>query len=120
MTIDIDYNKYTLFDIEYYMAKSETAKTEKAWYSELQTCVCVEGLARYLKDNLNKEGFNLDEFIRDSEQIQELRGWLWETHRNYMEDMETCSKRHYHEFKPELDEIIDTYCKKYGFYINVD
>lgn len=29
MTIDIDYGKYTLFDIEYYYAKSETEKTEK-------------------------------------------------------------------------------------------
>ena len=120
MTIDIDYGKYTLFDIEYYYAKSEIEKTENAWYTELDVCVTVEGLSRYLKDNINKEGFNLDEFINDSTVIEELRGWLWETHNNSLVDMKTCSNRHYHKFKPELDKIIDSYCKKYGFSINVD
>lgn len=121
MTIRIEYGKYTLFDIEWYMALDETKKSDKdRWYSEMDVCVCVKGVTKFLMDNFYNSRFNADEFAKDSEQIQELRGWLWETHNNSLCDLHTCENRHYHVFKPELDEIIKTYCDKYGFSINVD
>jgi len=125
MTIRIEYENYTLFDIEWYMALDETKKpNEDRWYSEMDVCVCVRGIAKFLKEKLTScsisGNFNLDEFIKDSEQIQELRGWLWETHNNSLCDVDSCEKRHYHVFKPELDAIIKTYCDKYGFSISVD
>ena len=39
---------------------------------------------------------------------------------NKLCDLDTNSQRHYHVFKPELDEIIKSYCEKYGFSINID
>ena len=120
MTIDINYKEYTLFDIEFYQAKSETEKDKDCWYSEIDCVVCVKGITYFLKDKLNDPTFNVDEFIKDSETIQEIRGWLWETHSNKLCDLETNSQRHYHVFKPELDEIINSYCEKYGFSINED
>ena len=72
------------------------------------------------EQRLEAENFNPDEFIEDSEQIQELRRWLWETHDNSLCDSDTGSNRHYHIFKPELDNIIKTYCERYGFDINID
>ena len=120
MTIDIEYKEYTLFDIEFYQAKSKTEKDKDCWYSEISCVVCVIGITHFLKDKLNDPTFNVDEFIKDSEKIQEIRGWLWETHNNKLCDLDTNSQRHYHVFKPELDEIIKSYCEKYGFSINID
>ena len=97
MTIDIEYKEYTLFDIEYYQAKDKTKKEKDCWYSEISCVVCVKGITHFLKDK-----------------------WLWETHNNKLCDLDTNSQRHYHVFKPELDEIIKSYCEKYGFSINID
>ena len=121
MTIDINYGKYTLFDIEYWQNLDETKKSdEKRWFSEIDVCVCVRGVTKFLMDKFFDENFNPDEFAEDSEQIQELRRWLWETHDNSLCDSDTGSNRHYHIFKPDPDNIIKTYCEKYGFYINID
>lgn len=121
MTIDINYGKYTLFDIEYYITQFENSKDKtNSWHSELSSCTRVKGISKFLQDKLGNTKFDVDEFIRDSEEIQELRGWLWEKHSNNLTDMNSCSDRHYHVFKPELDQIIDNYCKNYGFTINID
>ena len=117
MTILIEHNNVALFDIEYYLVSNEKNDT---WYSELHCLPRCRGISYFLKDNLNKEGFDLGEFIKDSEEIQELRGWLWEKHNNNWADLETCRERHYHKFKPELDEIIRKYCEKYGLFIHID
>ena len=120
MTININYNNYTLFDIEFYCAKNDTKNTDEAWYSELNVCTCVRGISNFLKDNINKEDFNLCTFINDSEVIEELRGWLWEKHSNKLCTIGACEERHYHIFKPELDNIINQYCHKYNLTANVD
>ena len=121
MTIDINYGKYTLFDIDYWMEMSEEKKaSDEKWYTEICCTACVRGIAKFLQDKLKESDFNVDGFIEDSEEIQEIRGWLWERHDNRCCDMETCGHRHYHEFKPEFDKIIKAYCNKYGFSINVD
>lgn len=120
MTIDINYGKDTLFDIEYYQAKDETKTSKDCWYSEISCVVCVRGITHFLMNKLNDPSFNTEEFIKDSVNIQEIRGWLWETHNNKLCDLDTCSQRHYHEFKPELDKIVESFCDKYGFSINID
>jgi hypothetical protein len=120
MIIDINYREYTLFDIEYYQAMSEKKNDKDCWYSEIHCLTCVKGITHFLKDKLNDPTFNVEEFINDSEIIEEIRGWLWETHDNKLCDLDTNTQRHYHVFKPELDKIIKSYCKKYGFSINID
>ena len=70
MTIDINYKEYTLFDIEYYQAKSKTEKDKDCWYSEIDCVVCVKGITHFLKDKLNDPTFNVDEFIKDSEKYK--------------------------------------------------
>jgi hypothetical protein len=120
MIIDINYREYTLFDIEYYQAMSEKKNDKDCWYSEIHCLTCVKGITHFLKDKLNDPTFNVEEFINDSEIIEEIRGWLWETHDNKLCDLHTNTQRHYHVFKPELDKIIKSYCEKYGFSINID
>ena len=118
MVIKIYYKEYKMFDIDFYQTKDETKAD--SWCSDICCCECVSGISYFLKDKLNDKNFNLDEFINDSEVIEEIRGWLWERHSNNMCSLDLSQKRHYHEFKPELDNIVKTYCDKYGFSINVD
>ena len=116
----IRYRKETLFDIEFYLQKDETIKDENNWNSELHCQPLVRGISRFLQEKLKDESFNIDEFIKDSEEIQEIRGWLWEKHDNNLLDGKSAKKRHDVEFDPELKEIINTYSKKYGFSITTD
>lgn len=120
MTIDINYGKHTVFEIEFWEEKYEQAKDENAWYSELDCLLCVEGISYFLRDSIGKNGFNFDEFIEDSKDIQELRGFLWEVNDNKLMPLKYSSERHYHFFYPKLKETIYAYCEKYGFSINID
>jgi hypothetical protein len=74
----------------------------------------------FLKDHMNLDGFNLDEFISDTEVIEEIRGWLWEQHSNKMLNYDECHARHYLVFLPELKNILGDYVNKYDLYIVTD
>ena len=47
-----------MFDIEYYLSKSEV-KIDY-WFSELSCLPCVKGIVSFLKDKRNEEDFNYD------------------------------------------------------------
>lgn len=117
MTIDIIWNNHTLFDIEWWLKLDENSQL---WYSELSCLPCVKGLIKFTKNKLGSDGFNIEEFINDTEFISELRGWLWEQHNNKQTDRDTASKRHYKIFAPTLMDLINVYCNKYGLEIKVD
>lgn len=131
MTIQIywgeDFTKhrgYTMFDIEYYQVKVENKNVSDGaipstryhlWQSELHVLPCVEGLVRYTVAQKDNPNFNIEDFIRDSEEIQELRGWLWE-HNQPSED----SKLHYGGRYEYIRNKVDDYAKKYDVYVNID
>lgn len=122
MTICIEYNDKPLFDIEWYLTFNKSSKDIcDYWYSEISPNTCINGVSEYLKDNINNEDFNLDEFVKDSEVIEDLRAWLHEQHNNrHIEKYNLASERHYKEFMPELKTIIENYSNKYGFIIHTD
>ena len=65
---------YTLFDIEYYQEQSNNSKD---WYSEIDCLPVGEGIAYFLKDALNNKDFIFEDFVKESDEIQEIRGfWL--------------------------------------------
>ena len=106
---------YTMFDIEYYQTRVDKNK----WQSEIHVLPCVEGLVRYTFAQKDNPDFYIEDFIRDSEEIQELRGWLWErdgTHNQPSED----SSLHYGERYKYIENLLDEYAKKYGVYVNRD
>ena len=104
---------YTMFDIEYYMRRNN----DNLWQSELHVLPRVEGLVRYTLSQKDNPDFNVEEFIADSEVIQELRGWLWEVNGNKPDEQ---SKLHYGERYQYISTLLDEYAKKYGCYISVD
>lgn len=109
---------YTVFDIEYYIKFSQVSRK---YYSEIRCLPCVEGLARYLKDNLTNKEFDLEQFIKDAEVIQEIRGFLYDWNDNSPKDKKEAQEFHHHVFRPKLEEIFDTFTGKYGdLYLDVD
>ena len=104
---------YTMFDIEYYMCRNN----DNLWQSELHVLPCVEGLVRYTLSQKDNSNFNVEQFIADSEVIQELRGWLWEVDGNKPDDK---GKLHYGERYQYIETLLNDYTKKYGCYISID
>ena len=120
MTIQVywgdDFTKnrgYTMFDIEYYMCRNK----DNLWQSELHVLPCVEGLVRYTLSQKDNPDFNVEQFITDSEAIQELRGWLWEVEGNIPDAK---GQLHYGERYKTIVNIIEKYAEQYGCYISLD
>ena len=108
---------YTLFDIEYYQKQSEILKD---WYSEIHCLPIVEGIAHFLKDNINNKDFPFEEFVKDADEIQDIRGLLYERYDNKPKSHTDANHFHYHVFGKTLKEKIDKFANKYGLSINID
>ncbi len=108
---------YTLFDIEYYQEQSDITKD---WYSEIDCLPVVEGIARFLKDELNNKDFMFEEFVKESDEIQEIRGLLYERYDNKPKPSIDAQHFHYHTFGKVLKEKIYEFSNKYGLYVNID
>ena len=70
---------YILFDIDYYQKQSNNSKD---WFSEIDCLPVVEGIAYFLKDALNNKDFIFEDFVKESDEIQEIRGLLFERYDN--------------------------------------
>lgn len=110
---------FVMFDIEYYQ---EQYKEE--WYSEIRCLPCVDGLTRFLKDKFNEPGFDYEQFIKDANEIQEVRGLLyehkWEGQDNRPKSSEDADNFHYHIFGKVIEKLFDDFTKKYGLWIGKD
>ena len=106
-----------MFDIEYYMEKSK--KTDQ-WFSELSCLPCVKGIVSFLKDKRNDEDFNYDEFVELAEEIQEIRGLLYERYNNRPKPYDEANEFHYMVFGKILEEKLETFVNKYNLFINRD
>lgn len=102
---------YTMFDIEYYKTKSELTNE---WYSEIKVLPCVEGITKYVYSKKDDNTFNVEEFIKDAEEIQELRRWLWEIEGNRDET------KHYKSRYEYIKIMLNNFSEKYNLYINTD
>lgn len=108
---------YTMFDMEYYMTPSEK---DEEWFSDLHNLPVAEGIAYFLRDNLNDKDFNFEEFVKDAEDISWLRGLLYECYDNKPKTFTEAQHFHYHVFRPVLEEKINAFAKKYGVFVDVD
>lgn len=68
-----------MFDIEYYQKQSDRSKD---WYSEIDCLPLVEGIAYFLKDSFKNKDFIFEDFVKDADEIQEIRGLLYERYNN--------------------------------------
>lgn len=108
---------YILFDIEYYQNQSDRSKD---WYSEIHCLPVVEGIAYFLKDAFNNKDFIFEDFVKESGEIQEIRGLLHERYDNKPKSLMGAQHFHYHVFGKILKEKIDKFTDKYGLLVNID
>ena len=108
---------YTLFDIEYYQEQSDSSKD---WYSEIDCLPVVEGIAYSLKDSFKNKDFIFEDFVKDADEIQEIRGLLYERYNNKPKSSIDAHNFHYHIFGKVLKEKVDTFANKYGLFVNID
>jgi len=72
MTLFLRNNKNeSIVDIECYVKTEEEQK-----FVEISSGVIIETYSKFLLDNLDKK----DQIISDFSEIDELRGWLWESY----------------------------------------
>lgn len=109
---------FVMFDIEYYQKQSERNREE--WYSEISCFPCVNGITHFLKDNFVKKDFDYEEFIRDAEEIEEVRGLLNERCDNRPKPSREADNFHYHVFGKRIEELFNRFAEKYGLWINRD
>lgn len=107
-----------MFDIEYYLSKSEVKNNY--WFSELSCLPCVKGIVSFLEDKRNEEDFNYDEFAELAEEIQEIRGLLYERYNNKPKPYDEARDFYYKVFGKILKEKLETFANKYNLYINID
>ena len=117
MTYKICYGDYPLFDIEYYMKSVDKGD---GWYSEIRCLPIVEGITRFLRYKFMSNDFDYEQFIRDAEGVQEIRGILYETYDNRPKDSGDAHQFHYHVFYEALVKVIHEFADKYGLFIDID
>lgn len=110
--------EHTMFDIEYYEAQDDERK--KYWYSELHTLPIVTGIAQFIKDRLADKDFDFDGFVKDAEEIANLRGFLFEHYDNKPRELSGSYIFHYGVFGPVLLEKINAFAEKYKLLVNSD
>ena len=108
----------TLFDIEIYLMYEEYMKDqEDKWMVELHCTPVVSSSVNFVRNVLRPE--LVDDFIRDCEEIENLRGWIWERHSNKPRTVVEATKDEIN-WKKYIEGRIKYFCEKYGLYLNVD
>lgn len=102
-----------LFDIEFYLCQSR----DSLWYVELHSNAFISGALDFILDNLDKT--KREDFKKDCDELEELRGWVWETHRNWPRRLEDTQndKKDWGEY---IEAKLSGFCDKYGLYLNID
>lgn len=108
----------TLFDIEYFLTLDESKKdTDEKWYVELHSSSFISGAVHFICDVLKPE--LREEFIKDCDELEELRGWIWERHNNHLRSIDD-AKKDYREWMVYIETKISSFCDKYGLNLNTD
>ena len=115
--------RQVLFDIEYYLALVEDdLPTKGLWYVELHSNSFISGSIDFLWDTFANKGgvfFSLVEFKKDCHELEELRGWLWESHSNRPRPKDDAIKDEY-EWGEYVREKIYSFANKYELNVNKD
>lgn len=112
--------KYTMFDIEYYLKEFNSEKKE--WVSEIYVSITPNGYTHFVADKLREAVFDslkLKEFIQDVNKIDNLRGFLYERHNN-IPRLYSEGKKFHNEFGDKLKKIFTKFVEKYNLSLEVD
>lgn len=114
---EIDNRCYNVFDIEYYM-KDWYDK----WHSDLHSNICADGFAYFLRDRFADKTFNIEEFVNNASEIENVRELLYNGFGidNSPKKLEDAEEFHYHTFRMILEEKLNTFAKKYDLVVVKD
>lgn len=90
------------------------------WISEIRCLTCIKGVTKFLKDKLNDKDFNCDEFVTLGEEIEKIRGLLYERYNNKPKKYSAAKEFHYKVFGKVVEEKIEAFVRKYDLHINRD
>lgn len=123
MTYKIWYKEYKIFEVELYI--TESVSDNRLYYTEIKPYIIAEGISNYVFNEI-KTKEQLDEFIFDTDQIDDLRELLFEGKwiipnwtndpLNYSAADARLCKIHRQRFV----KIMKEYCDKYGFFLSED
>ena len=102
-----------MFDVEVW--KDTNSPFSGCPYTEVKSHTCVEGIVRYLMSRKDDPTFNVDEFIKDAEAIEELRRWVWEIAFYQIKG----DNAHQEKIK-YIKSGMKAFCEKYECYLNED
>lgn len=119
-----DRPRRVMFDIEVYLAINDRHKDdEDKWYVEMHSSAYISGAVEFLMDKAHHKDFDMNflfyEFRDDCNELEELRGWLWETHNNHPRTMKEASKDK-DEWMEYIRKKIYNFAEKYSLYVNED
>ena len=98
--------KYEMLDIE-----SDTTyllKNTQEYFCELESRITPIGYNYFLKDNISKDDFDIEEFTKDVTELHRLHGFLCEEKKYHKEIEKTVSYKIKH-FVNKYNLILETY-----------
>lgn len=109
-TENYEHGYYTLFDIEVWQDVGKTSS-----YTEMKVHTFVEGISRYLIARKNDKTFNIEDFIKDANEVEDLRRWLWE-----IAFYKIKGHNAHQEKVKHIKDGLKSFCLKYDCYLNED
>jgi len=107
MNFRLKYNKSTIVDIEVY---------KKDNYIEIDSSVCIETYSDLLIDTYSYDTNKVSELIETFDDLQELRGWLWEVY--FMDNNNTIDK--FDDVVSDINERLKEVASKYDLFLIKD
>lgn len=101
-------------DIDIFEIECNLEQHENGYCTEIHVTSHIGNIITYTSEKQAAGEFDMDSFCKDTDAINELRSWLWECHDNKPTDSKSVELRH-KTLLDELGNIVDEYCKKYGF-----
>ena len=77
----------------------------------------ISGAVNFICNDLNPE--LREEFIKDCDELEELRGWIWERHNNHLRSVDD-AKKDYREWMVYIENKLSSFCEKYKLNLNED
>lgn len=110
--------RYSMIDIEIYLKKFDNDK-DQIWYTEVLSSITTEGLVHFIKDKINQDNFDYEQFIKDIDELKYFRTELYIKYDNSLKNKNDASNAEI-IFGRILKEKINNFVNKYDLTINID
>ena len=114
--IDKNGNEYALYDIDIWLKPKKNTVECNEWQTDLCHCTFTSGISKYVYDNIHDEK-TLEAFMNDGHKMDEIRGFLYEQHRNYWMPKDEAHEKMHKEFLPDLIKYMQDFANKWNLIV---